>query len=76
MGSLRDVGLLLLWVWLYLAGIAWLARYRQARISACPAPSEGEYRADKDIGLRLLTFLLGVLLLTAAYFLTRMTDGL
>jgi hypothetical protein len=73
MKALLDAGLLVVWVWLYLAGMVWIARYRRARTSAVTARPGDGYRADKDVGLRLLTFLLGLVLIFAVYLVSRVT---
>ncbi len=71
MGTFRDAVLLLVWVGLYLAGIAWLAGHRRARAYVSTPRQECDYRADKDVGLRVLTFLLGLVLLVATYIVIR-----
>ncbi len=76
MKPLLAAGLLLVWLSLWLTGIYWISRYRQARAYGVTAGPGGEYRADKDAAVRLLAFLLGVGLLAAIFLVSRMAGAL
>ncbi len=67
-----DTLLFLAWVATYLAAISWVSRYRKARAHFLGPTGRTEYRADKDLGLWLAVFLLGVLLFFVAYAATSM----
>jgi hypothetical protein len=62
--------LFLAWVAAYLSGTLWLSRHYRERALAHGYLGRHEYRADKDPGLRLALFALGVLQLLAAYLIT------
>ena len=76
MKPLWDTVLFLVWVSAYLGAISWVSRYRKTRVHAQGPSGQSEYRADKDIGLWLTVFLLGVLLFFLAYVATRGLDHL
>ncbi len=76
MKPLLGAGLLLVWLSVWLTGIAWVTRYRRARAYGVSQRPGGGYRADKDVALRLLVFLLGVGLLAAIYLVSRMAGAL
>lgn len=70
MKPLLDTVLFLAWVCAYLMAVAYAARYRKARIHF---PSDGvhsDYRADKDVGLRVAMLVLGLLLGWLTYLAT------
>jgi hypothetical protein len=58
--------LLVAWVGVYLGALYWLGLHRKARSYALVAPGY-QYRAERDLGLRLAAFLLGSLLAYLAY---------
>jgi hypothetical protein len=66
-----DAVLFLAWVSVYLAAVSWVSRYRKRRLHALGAAGRTDYRADKDTGLWLAVFVLGVLLFFLAYLATR-----
>jgi hypothetical protein len=72
MKPLLDAILFLFWVAMYLAAISWVGRYRKARAHALGPTGRTEYRADKDLVLRLTIFVLGAVMLLVGYFATRM----
>jgi hypothetical protein len=71
MKSLLDTVLFLAWVSVYLAGISWVSSYRKSRVHALGSTGRSDYRADKDVALWLVVFVLGVLLFFLAYVTTR-----
>jgi hypothetical protein len=62
--------LFLAWIITYLAGVLWISRYYREWALAHGHLERHEYRADRDPGLRLALFGLGVLLFFAAYLIT------
>jgi hypothetical protein len=70
MKPLLDTILFLAWVSVYLTAVFWVGRYRRARAQALGLTWRSDYRADKDIGLWLMVFVLGLLLFFAAYLVT------
>ena len=62
--------LFLAWICAYLAGVLWLGRHYRERALAHGHLGRHEYRADRDPGLQLALFALGVLLFLAAYLIT------
>ncbi len=74
MKPLLDAVLFLAWVSAYLMAVAFAARYRRAKAHSPSDPAYCEYRADKDVGLRIAMLALGVLLCCLTYLaLTRMS---
>jgi hypothetical protein len=71
MKPLFDALLFLVWVAVYLTAVFWIARYRKTKARALGPALHTEYRTDKDIALRLLIFVLGVVLLLLGYVATR-----
>lgn len=76
MKLLLNAALFLAWVTVYLTSVSWITRYRKARAHALGATGRSDYRADKDIGLWLTVFALGVLLFFAACLATWMIGQL
>jgi len=76
MKPLLDVALFLAWVAPYLAAVSWVSGYRKAKLHALGPTGRTDYRADRDLGLWLAVFVLGVLLLFVAYLATRMVRQL
>ena len=72
MKPLLDTILFLAWVSVYLTAVFWIGRYRRGRVHSLGPSGRCEYRADKDVGLWLLVFVLGIVLFFAAYLLTSM----
>jgi len=62
--------LFLAWIITYLAGVLWISRHYRERALAHGDLGRHEYRADRDPGLRLALFALGVLLFLAVYLIT------
>jgi hypothetical protein len=62
MKPLWDTVLFIAWVSAYLTAVAWISRYRRARAQAPGLEGQTDYRPDKDIGLNLAIFALGVVL--------------
>ncbi len=71
MKPLMNSVLFLAWVSVYLLAIAWISRYRKARVHDVGLVCRDEYRAEKDALLWLAVFILGVFLLALAYGATR-----
>ncbi len=71
MKPLLDTLLFLAWVSVYLVAISWVSRYRKARAHALGPTGRVDYRTDKDMGLWLAVFVLGVALFFLAYLATR-----
>ena len=72
MKPLLDAILFLFWVAMYLTAVSWVGRYRKARAHALGGTGRTDYRADKDLALRLTVFVLGAAMLLVGYFATRM----
>jgi hypothetical protein len=70
MKPLLDTLLFLAWVLVYLLAISWVTHYRKARIHALGPMGRSDYRADKDIILRLTVFVVGILLFVLVYVAT------
>ncbi len=70
MKAFLNVVLFLAWVTVYLLGISWISHYRKAMVHALGPSARTGYRADRDIGLWLMVFVLGLLLLSAIYAVT------
>ena len=71
MRLLVDIILFLSWISIYLSltyGIGW---YRRTQVFSLGTHGRGEFRAEKDLGVRLAVFLVGILLGVAAYFVLR-----
>jgi hypothetical protein len=64
--------LFLAWISAYLAGVLWLSRHYRERALAHGHLGRHEYRADKEPGLRVAIFALGVLLFLAVYLITKL----
>jgi hypothetical protein len=71
MSILVDIFLFLVWVTVYLYLVYAIARYRREQALALGTHGRGEYRAEKDPGVRVAVFLVGILLAAAAYILLR-----
>ncbi len=61
----------LAWVVVYLSAVSWAARYRYGRMHALPTPALSDYRADRDLGLKFLLLVFGLLSLGVVYYLNR-----
>ena len=72
MKPVLDTILFLVWVTGYLVAVAWVVRYRKAKVGALGGIRSTEYRADKDFILRLAILVLGAAMLFVGYFATRM----
>ena len=70
MGLVMTLVLFLAWIITYLAGVLWISRHYRERALAHGDLGRHEYRADRDPGLRLALFALGVLLFLAVYLIT------
>ena len=70
MKPLLDAVLFLAWVSAYLTAVAFAAQYRKAKAHPLDDPVHCEYRADKDVGLRIAMLMLGVLLCWLTYLAT------
>lgn len=66
-----DTVLFVVWIAAYLGAVFWIARYRTAKAHALGPTGRSDYRAEKDIGLRLAVLGVGILLLLLAYAVTR-----
>jgi len=67
-----DAVLFLAWVAAYLVAVSWVSRYRKAKAHALGPTGRADYRADRDLALRLVIFVLGAVMLLVGYFATRM----
>ena len=63
--------LFLAWIAVYLSLAYGIVRYRRAQACALGMHGRGEYRAEKDPGVRIAVFLVGILLCAAVYFVLR-----
>ena len=72
MKPLLDAVLFLAWVAAYLGAVSWVSRYRKAKAHALGVTGRADYRADRDLALRLVIFVLGAVMLLVGYFATRM----
>ena len=63
--------LFLAWIAAYLSLAYGIVRYRRAQACALGMHGRGEYRAEKDPGVRIAVFLAGLLLCAAVYFVLR-----
>jgi hypothetical protein len=61
----------LVWVAVYLLAVSWAARYRYGRTHALPTPALNDYRADRDLGLKLFLLVFGLLSFGVVYYLNR-----
>ena len=74
MKPLLDSTFFLVWVTAYL-GLAYaVCRYRRFRAGAAGLAGRAEYRADKDWGVRLGVFVVGVVLVGIGYLFTRLLN--
>ena len=71
MKPLVDSVLFLAWISVYLLMVLFASRHRMARVQASGRWGKGDYRADKDIILRLSVFVIGVVLLFLMYLATK-----
>ena len=71
MKPIVDGVLFLAWISVYLLMVIWAGRYRRARVHAIEGWGKDDYRADKDVILRLTVLLIGVLLLFLMYLATK-----
>ena len=69
MKSLVNLVAFLAWVAIYLSAVSWAARYRHGRTHALPTPGLNDYRADRDLGLKLLLLVFGLLSFGVVYYL-------
>ncbi|HSB78459.1 MAG TPA: hypothetical protein VLM91_06710 [Candidatus Methylomirabilis sp.] len=67
MKPLLDAVLFLAWVSAYLMAVAFAARYRRAKAHPPSDPAQSDYRADRDMGLRIAMLVLGLLLCYLTY---------
>ena len=72
MKSVLDAVLFLAWVTGYLAAVSWVVRYRKTKVGALGSNRSTDYRADKDLPLRLAILALGAVMLLVGYLATRM----
>jgi hypothetical protein len=71
MRTLFDSLVFVVWVTAYL-GVAYaIAGYRRTRANALGGSGRDEYRATKDVGLRVIVFLVGILLAVGAFYAGR-----
>jgi NADH:ubiquinone oxidoreductase subunit 6 (subunit J) len=71
MKPLVDTVLFLVWVTVYLGAVSLVTRYRINVVHALGPSGRSEYRADKDVILWIIVFVLGLLLLFLAYLATK-----
>jgi hypothetical protein len=70
MKPLVDALLFLAWVSAYLMAVAFAARYRRAKAHSPEDPAGCDYRADKDVGLRIAMLVMGIPLCYLIYLVT------
>jgi hypothetical protein len=66
-----NILLFLAWIVAYLSLAYGIVRYRRAQTCALGIHGRGEYRAEKDPGVRIAVFLVGILLCATVYFVLR-----
>jgi hypothetical protein len=71
MKTIIDLVSFLAWVVAYLSAVSWAARYRYGRTHALPTPAFSDYRADRDLGLKLFLLVFGLLTFGLVYYLNR-----
>ena len=71
MRLLVNILVFLVWIGVYLFLVYGIVRYRRAHACALGAHGRSEYRPEKDPGVRLTVFLLGILLCAVAYFVLK-----
>ena len=71
MKTFIDIILVLVWVVAYLAVVNAVGQYRKARAHASGPVGRSEYRADRDVALKLVVLVVGVLSVVVIYALSR-----
>jgi hypothetical protein len=71
MKLLVDTILFLAWITAYLAAVFWVGCSRRARAHALGLTGRIDYRADKDVALRILVFMVGVVSFFLMYLATQ-----
>ena len=71
MKLLVDIILLLAWITAYLAVVFWVGCFRRARAHPLGPTGRIDYRADKDVALRILVFVVGVVSFFLVYLATQ-----
>ena len=71
MRHLMNILVFLVWVAVYLFLVYGIARYRRAQVCALGTYGRNEYRPEKDPGVRVAVFLVGILLAAVTYLVLR-----
>jgi hypothetical protein len=72
MKTFIDVILIVAWVLVYLAVVNAVGQYRRARAHASGSTARTEYRADRDVALKLVVLFIGAFSVVVIYALSRM----
>jgi hypothetical protein len=71
MRHIAEACLFLMWVTVYLGAVYWIGNHRRAKLGTAAGSGAQGYRADKDVGLWIAVFAVGVFLLALAYLGTQ-----
>ena len=66
-----NILVFLVWVAVYFFLVYGITRYRRAQMCALGAYGRNEYRPEKDPGVRVAVFLVGILLAAVTYLVLR-----
>jgi hypothetical protein len=72
MKTIPDIIVFVAWVAASLTVVSVVGHYRRTRAHVVGPAGRNEYRADRDIALQLIVFLIGVLSVVVIYALGRM----
>ena len=67
MKPIAEACLFLVWVSVYLGAVYWIGNHRRAKLGTAAGTGAPDYRADRDFGLRLAVFAVGLILLAITY---------
>jgi len=71
MKLLVEAILFVAWVAAHPAAVSWVSGYRKARAHALGPIGRSDYRADKDMALRIMVFVVGVVSFFLVYLATQ-----
>ncbi len=72
MKTLLNMIVFVVWLALSLAAVSLVGHYRKRQAHVGGAATRDEYRADRDVALQLIVFLIGVFSVVVIYVLGRM----
>jgi hypothetical protein len=72
MKTFFDIILMVAWVVGYLSVVNAVGQYRKARVHVSGPTGRNEYRADRDVALKLVVLFIGVLSVVVIYAFSRM----